>query len=264
MAYIGPCYPVNLVPIGAIYAAVLLCGWRIFALFQCFSGISNRSPADCGKCHISIIANSSRFADKRQHVGPNGTICNNIEPGVMLQDRDSASEKSLIEVVRYNPKWLEMFRSERVKLQSIEVYSEIHVEHIGSTAVKAMAAKPIVDVMLGIDGYRGGAELDQPLANLGYRSAPEPQQHLPHTRFFIRRDHQHRRTHHLHLVEYKTEFWCSRLMFRDYLRQHFAISRLYGELKKMGAEQYPNDRDAYNAFKSSFIHACLKTSSNLE
>lgn len=177
----------------------------------------------------------------------------------MILNNTTLDEYDAIEVVGYEEKWGEDFQAEREALESVLLPQPVSTEHIGSTSVTGLAAKPVIDIMLGIEGYGGGVEFDEQIASLGYVHVSEPQQLLPCTRFFLRRDHQCRRSHHLHLVELNSEFWNSRLLFRDNLRRNAAVALVYAELKKMGAAAHRHDRKAYNAFKASFITACINS-----
>lgn len=175
----------------------------------------------------------------------------------MSAQDDSELDGDAIAIINWQEHWDDSFQIESDALSRIFSTLRVGTEHIGSTAIKGMVAKPVIDIMLGIEGYRGGVEYDEPITSLGYVNAVEPQQLLPCTRFFVRRDSKQRRSHHLHLVELNSEFWTSRLLFRDYLREHRAVARVYGELKKRGAQRYRYDRPAYNRFKESFIQACI-------
>jgi len=118
----------------------------------------------------------------------------------------------------------------------------VHIEHIGSTSVEGLAAKPILDLMIGVEDWRDNSLLENTLEQLGYINAHPPQQLIPNTHFLFRRDDQLHRTHHLHIVEYESEFWTTRLLYRDFLRRNESIARLYGTLKTIGAEQHRYDR----------------------
>jgi len=185
-----------------------------------------------------------------------------------LSNSDQLSINSeMIEIVPYQSSWAETFQYEHDSLQSvlndtkIGSKNSIHIEHIGSTAVAGLCAKPIVDLMVGIDEWQEDFSVENTLQDLGYVIANPPQQLLPNTHFLFRRGNQEHRTHHLHVVEHKSEFWSTRLLYRDYLRENDSISTLYGTLKTIGAEQHRYDRIAYNDFKAPFIRACLRAAS---
>jgi len=140
--------------------------------------------------------------------------------------------------------------------------SSVHIEHIGSTSVEGLAAKPILDLMIGVENWGDNPLLESALEALGYVNAHPPQQLIPNTHFLFRRNGQLNRTHHLHVVEYQSEFWTTRLLYRDFLRRNQSIAMLYATLKTVGAEQHRYDRIAYNDFKAPFIRACIRAASS--
>lgn len=130
------------------------------------------------------------------------------------------------------------------------------IEHVGSTAVPGLAAKPIIDIMVGLSGLAQAEARVDALEVLGYEYVPEYEDELPDRRYF-RRPATRPRTHHLHCVERGSDFWTRHLAFRDRLREDGRVARAYGKLKVRLAEVHRTDGPAYTAAKSPFIEGVL-------
>jgi GrpB-like predicted nucleotidyltransferase (UPF0157 family) len=151
-----------------------------------------------------------------------------------------------VELVEYDPTWKEWFEHERIALVPIFDGKAVGIEHIGSTSVPGLCAKPIVDVLVGLrelgltDGQMDG------MGRLGYDYLGE---HGLPGRLFFRKEP---RTHHVHVVEYAGELWERQHTFRDALRGDADERRRYDEFKRrLAAEGHP--REAYAELKTPFI-----------
>lgn len=161
-----------------------------------------------------------------------------------------------IEIVPYDPRWPARFeRASRQILSVIGGYIK-RIEHIGSTAVPGLAAKPVIDILIGVRSLEDATSFLPPLAPLGYTYIPEHEETFPERRY-LHRILNGRHTHHLHLVEPESDFFRVQLLFRDYLRAHPDTAAQYGALKVQLAEKYHLDREAYTNAKSEFIKEVL-------
>jgi GrpB-like predicted nucleotidyltransferase (UPF0157 family) len=158
----------------------------------------------------------------------------------------SGSSESRIELVDHDPSWAELFEQERGRLAGIFDGSAVGIEHIGSTAVPDLCAKPIVDVLVGLRELELTDEQVEAMNELGYEYLGE---YGLAGRLFFRK---HPRTHHVHVVEHGGEHWERQLTFRDALRTDEEERRRYDEFKrKLAAEGHP--RDVYTELKTPFI-----------
>jgi GrpB-like predicted nucleotidyltransferase (UPF0157 family) len=122
-----------------------------------------------------------------------------------------------VQIEPYDPRWPILFAAEQSRLESLlEPWLVTPVEHIGSTSVPGLAAKPLIDMIAGIADLQAARATIDPLADLGY----EHGDHRPEALWFYRlapgRPEEH--THHLHLTERGSALWRERLAFRDWLR----------------------------------------------
>lgn len=159
-------------------------------------------------------------------------------------------------IVPYDPNWNELYQSERdVIVDSIGKYIR-NIEHIGSTSVEGLAAKPIIDIMIGIESLSDATYCITPLQQLGYEYVPEFESELPMRRYF-RKSSNGVRTHHIHMVERTSDFWQRHIAFRDILRENQLVREEYEALKYRLSEVHRNNREAYTDAKTDFIEAAL-------
>lgn len=171
-----------------------------------------------------------------------------------LQKNIDRVTKEKIEVVEYDPRWSEMFEEEKRFL--LEEWPEIirRVEHFGSSAIPGMSAKPVVDMLIEVSGYDDVRKRIVPeLETRGYDYFWRPEfDRPPMYTFFIKRDKNSKRTHHLHMVVKNSQLW-ERIAFRDYLIEHQDVAQKYIELKNKLMSEYQYDRVKYTQEKSEFV-----------
>jgi GrpB-like predicted nucleotidyltransferase (UPF0157 family) len=160
----------------------------------------------------------------------------------------------VIRIVPYDPAWPERFERERAALEgAIGERAVGGIHHVGSTAVPGLAAKPIVDILVGVEDLDGSRDCFEPLAGLEYLHAPYLAEEM---HWFCKPDPE-RRTHHLHLAPVGGRRYADELAFRDRLRADPALAARYAALKRELAARFPEDRDGYTDAKSEFIRAAL-------
>jgi GrpB-like predicted nucleotidyltransferase (UPF0157 family) len=159
-------------------------------------------------------------------------------------------------VLPYDVRWPELFRLERDRLAGIFGERAAGIEHVGSTAVPGLAAKGIVDILLGLRPLELRRENLDAMTRLGYVYRGELG--IPGRHFFQKGAPP---THHVHAVEHGSVEWLKHVHFRDHLRAHPEDAQSYAKLKRDLAARYPDDRDAYTEGKSPFIAAVLRKAS---
>jgi GrpB-like predicted nucleotidyltransferase (UPF0157 family) len=162
-----------------------------------------------------------------------------------------------IEVVPYDPRWPALFESSRREIDAAIGGFITSIEHIGSTAVPGLAAKPVIDILIGVRSLADAPLFLPPLASLGYTYIPEHEDVFPERRY-LHCIVDGRHTHHLHIVEPGSEFYRVQILFRDYLRAHPHAAAEYAALKVRLAQQYQFNREAYTESKSDFIQNILR------
>jgi GrpB-like predicted nucleotidyltransferase (UPF0157 family) len=174
-----------------------------------------------------------------------------------LEEKIARVVKEDVAIVPYDPRWSELFEQERLHLRSCLPADLIgRIEHFGSTAVPGLSAKPIVDMLVEVTSLDETQRRIVPILEAqGYDYFWRPSSGddtPPFYAWFIKRDQNGNRTHHLHMVESQFEHW-DRLLFRDYLIEHPDVAMEYGNLKIRLSDIYASDRVAYTQAKSDFV-----------
>ncbi len=180
-----------------------------------------------------------------------------------LQDKVNRVAKEVVAVVPYDPRWPKMFEQERLHLMSCLPVDVIkRIEHFGSTAVPGLSSKPIVDILVEVANLEETRRRIAPILEAeGYDYFWRPlwgDDTPPFYAWFIKRDKNGNRTHHIHMVESWFEHW-DRLLFRDYLIKYPDVALEYARLKMSLSNCHQNDRIAYSQAKSDFIRRVTET-----
>jgi GrpB-like predicted nucleotidyltransferase (UPF0157 family) len=155
-----------------------------------------------------------------------------------------------VRIVEYESAWPARAAEELRRLEATLGPVARRVEHVGSTAVPGLAAKPIFDLQLSVAAIEPHAPYTEPLERLGYLFAPDPES--PDYRFFAKPP-QRPRTYHLHVCEAGSEHEFRHLAVRDFLRAHAGEAARYAALKRCVAARHPQDRLAYIEGKGAFV-----------
>ena len=162
-----------------------------------------------------------------------------------------------VDVVPWRREWARMFEVERGRLVTVFDGTDYTIEHIGSTSVDGLGAKPIIDVLVGVERLEEVETRIPTLEGLGYEYVPEYESEIPDRRYF-RRPRARPRTSHVHCVRRGGRLWTHHLAFRDYLRAQPSRADEYQLLKQQLAERHASDRTAYQEGKAAFIRGILE------
>jgi GrpB-like predicted nucleotidyltransferase (UPF0157 family) len=168
---------------------------------------------------------------------------------VLKQPDEQETDMRTIRVVDYNPGWPAAFEQLRSNIWPAVADVAVAVEHVGSTSVPGLAAKPVIDISVVVSREAGISVAIERLAVLGYvhrgelgvegREAFDSPDHLP--------------AHHLYVCSSDSVGLMNHLAVRDYLRTHPETAETYGNLKKQLAEKFPHDIDRYGHGKTGLI-----------
>ena len=171
----------------------------------------------------------------------------------MSATEDPAAKKP-VRIAGYDVSWPGKFEAERALLQELIgpwVVGGIH--HVGSTSVPGLPAKPVIDILAGVESLDRSRPCIDKMASLGYLYWPY---HSDVMHWFCKPDPA-RRTHHLHLVPFGSPRYRDELAFRDVLRGDPALTERYAALKRGLAARFPDDREAYTEHKAPFVSEVL-------
>ncbi|MCJ8295229.1 MAG: GrpB family protein [Colwellia sp.] len=155
----------------------------------------------------------------------------------------------VIEVVDYDPNWKIIFETEKIALTKAIGSNTVKIDHIGSTSVIGLSAKPVVDILIEVSNLE---ELDAAHENiyaLGYTIKGE--NGISGRRYFQKGGNQ--RSHHVHAFQSSDLHLHRHRAFKEYLIAHPTIASEYGFIKKEAVSKSDNDINAYMALKNDFI-----------
>jgi GrpB-like predicted nucleotidyltransferase (UPF0157 family) len=159
-----------------------------------------------------------------------------------------------IYVVPYDASWPARFDEERPALAHVlSPWLAGPIEHIGSTAVPGLVAKPVIDIMAAVASLDASRPALAAVAALHYVYFP----YRTEIMHWLCKPSDEVRTHHLHLVPFGSALWQDRLRFRDRLRSDARVATEYAALKLALATRYEFDREAYTDAKEQFVRRIL-------
>ncbi len=161
-----------------------------------------------------------------------------------------------VEIEPYDSAWMIKFADERGRLMGLFPGVFKGIEHFGSTAVAGLGAKPLIDILAGVESMEIADGLLGPLCEAGYDTSKEFNATLTDRRWLMLHA-KGKRTHHLHLVIYGEANWRRSLAFRDALRGDRELAMRYEKVKRELAILYGDDREAYTAAKGVFIESVI-------
>jgi GrpB-like predicted nucleotidyltransferase (UPF0157 family) len=179
------------------------------------------------------------------------------QPGIGA-GRDAALERPSLDdrfdpavrIVDYDPSWPALAAEELRRIAQALGPGAARLEHVGSTAVPGLAAKPILDLHLSVGALEPRARYVEPLERLGYLFVPAPES--PDYHFFAKPP-ERPRTHHLHVGEVGSAHEFRHVAVRDFLRSHDGEAARSAALKRQVVERHPQDRLAYIEGKEQYV-----------
>jgi GrpB-like predicted nucleotidyltransferase (UPF0157 family) len=165
-----------------------------------------------------------------------------------MSDAPDAAEP--VVVVDYDPAWPWLYEEESERIRIALGDAVVVVEHIGSTAVPGLVAKPVIDILAGLRTLELTRDEIEAMESLGYEYLGELG--IP-GRLFFRKGRP--RSHHVHAVLHESDLWERHLAFRDYLRARADEAQRYGDFKRRLASDVDGDRDRYLDGKDPFAAA---------
>lgn len=160
----------------------------------------------------------------------------------------------MVRIVPYHSRWAEHFHREEELLLKVMGEAALDIQHVGSTSIVGMPAKPIVDILVGLESLPVVEPFVENLKQIGYEDRGNGEE--PGRRYFVK-GAEERRTHHLNFCELNGVFWTRHVAFRDYLGKHPEVANQYAALKAELARKFSHDRRAYTNGKEEFVRSIL-------
>ncbi|RPF53874.1 GrpB family protein [Aquisalibacillus elongatus] len=165
-----------------------------------------------------------------------------------------------VKLVSHNPEWTQLYQQEELLLKQLVGNDAVGIEHIGSTAIQDIHAKPIIDIMVGVRSLNPEDRLDLKQMRKGYYY-PLQKQTMEGKIIFAKfpeiDEGNHTKTHYIHVVKHGGDWWKAHINFRDRLKESPGLAREYEDLKLKLAKSHPNDAMAYGQAKEEFINRVI-------
>lgn len=181
-----------------------------------------------------------------------------------------------IKFEKYNLNWPDNFQKLKSDLEESLYFLKPIIEHIGSTSVEGLSAKPIIDILIGVNNIEDLEQAISPLIEKGCVYYEKYNVVMPYRRFFVKHklnfqnpskpktiktndeiwestdEHQHRLAH-IHIVQHNSENWIRHIAFRDYLRANELARKQYQQFKEELSGKEWRDGNQYNEAKNDYI-----------
>ena len=182
-----------------------------------------------------------------------------------------------VKLEKYNPKWKFFFEIEKEKLMNVLGSNGNRIEHIGSTSIPDICAKPVIDIMIGVEKEKQLDSNIKKILTLGYTYVKKYEIFLSFRRYFFKLKNPdiklppiigfddldinkgtHEDCFHIHMVKINSDFWINQLVFRNYLRNNYMARKEYEDVKKSLAELEWDSINEYADAKSQCISKLLE------
>lgn len=164
-------------------------------------------------------------------------------------------KRGTVKLVKAHEEWARLYEIEKKLLLKTLGNLVVSIEHVGSTAIPGVPAKPIIDIRIAVSSLDSShiEKFVEPLTNLGYFYM-----HAFEDRYFFAKGPEEKRTHHVSLVHADSEVgWEDSILFRDFLRNNTQYREEYSTLKEKLAQQFADDRKSYTKAKEEFIEKVI-------
>ncbi|WP_346886918.1 GrpB family protein [Clostridium sp. UBA1056] len=163
--------------------------------------------------------------------------------------------RGIVKLAPYTDQWKDEFNKEKNLLSSVVGDYVLAIEHVGSTSIKGLDSKPIIDIAMGVKSLNVVNDFRELLESIGYNYRGDGG---IEGRVLFAKGSEELRTHYLHVEAINSNMWKNHIYFRDYLRLHSDYVNEYSKLKNELALKFADDRSAYTKEKDKFISMVLE------
>lgn len=166
--------------------------------------------------------------------------------------------RNVVKLVEHANNWKELFKVEKGLLNSLVGEHVVDIQHIGSTAIDGIAAKPLLDILIGVTSMGDAQKFNKHKlkeANIYHLGRVQIEGKEVFAKFSSLDNLT--KTHVIHVVEYGRDWWQKHIFFRDYLNKHPDVAEDYEALKKELAEAFPTNERSYTDGKKGFVDKIL-------
>lgn len=159
-----------------------------------------------------------------------------------------------VKLEKYNSNWVNNFKQEKEILSKIFGDIAIKIEHIGSTSIEGLSAKPIIDIAVAVNKLKDFEKVKTYFEKEPYSIKGDSVD----DEILVRKGSEDNRTHFIHVMELNSKRYQDTIIFRDYLRNHIDTLKAYEKLKEDLANKYADNRKMYTDSKNEFIQEVIE------
>lgn len=167
-------------------------------------------------------------------------------------------KRGTVKLAKNTPKWKESFEREKRKLKKTFGKFALNIQHVGSTAIPGILAKPIIDIGVVVPSLKQAKKYIKALKQMGYILKKEDRS----DRLFFTKGSERKRTHYLHIGKVGSGYVEDMILFRDYLRKNKKAAASYDELKRRLSDKHRKRRDLYTAKKEKLVKSIVRKAKN--
>lgn len=168
-------------------------------------------------------------------------------------------KRGTVVLEKHHEEWAREFKKEKKRLQKLLGETVLDIQHIGSTSIPNLSAKPIIDMLMGVRHFSDISKMQKVLENIGYEYRENGSSNV---QVFFAKGPEKNRTHYLHITELGSSEWKNSIFFRNHLLLHSEEVKKYEKIKQKLAKQYSDKRDKYTSGKKDYIENILKKNQN--
>lgn len=158
-----------------------------------------------------------------------------------------------VKLEKYNYNWVNEFNKEKENLSKIFRDIAIKIEHIGSTSIEGLSAKPIIDIAVAVNKLEDFEKVKSYFEKEPYSIKKDSD----NDEILVRKGSEDNRTHFIHIMELSSKRYQDTIIFRNYLKDNINTLKEYEKLKKDLANKYSNNRKMYTTSKNKFIQKII-------
>lgn len=174
-------------------------------------------------------------------------------------------KRGIVELMPHQDGWYDIAQKTIDDMKLMLGNIAVDIQHVGSTSIKNISAKPIIDIAVGVNSFDDIMKDDviEKLSGAGYIHKPSNDNEVQ--RYFnCGDDEKDMRTHHIHVVIFGDEEWNNYIRFRDYLNNSISMAKAYNRLKQELMTEYKHDRGKYTEMKAAFILSIIQEAKDME
>jgi len=172
-----------------------------------------------------------------------------------MESQPIGLKRGTVKLKHYSSRWKQVYEKEEKLLLNTLGDSIVDIQHVGSTSIPRVQAKPIIDIAVTVGSLKKVERHIKTLEGIGYKYKTDDDKQ---NRLFFTKGPESKRTHYLHIGTKRGDYVKDMVLFRDYLRKHGKAVKEYNKLKIALAKKFGKEREQYTEGKAEFVEKIIK------